>query len=92
MFFTRTVTTSSILALISILSMAFKEFILNKQSYPFIDLLIVISTILFFTSMIVSLISFFVQRKNNEAKNYHVMFYVLLVCVPLFIVYLNIYK
>lgn len=92
MFFSNSVVTTSVLALISILSMAFKEFLLNKQSYPFIDNFIVIMTVLFFISMIISFISYIIQIRNSEAKNYHVLFYVLVLCLPLFIIYLNIYK
>jgi uncharacterized membrane protein len=39
---------SSIIALVSILSMAYKEFFLNKESNLFIDYTIIISTVLYF--------------------------------------------
>ncbi|RIL38258.1 hypothetical protein BUY84_09265 [Staphylococcus equorum] len=91
MAFIKVLSTSAIFALISILSMAFKEFILNKESSPVINLTIEVSTFLFFISMIVCLILYFIQIKDKRAKTYHKLFYILLVFTPVFVILLNVY-
>lgn len=91
MVFIRVLSTSSILALISILSMAFKEFIMIKEDNFIVDYTILISSILYFVFMIASIILYFIQIKDDRARNYHSLFYILVVCIPVFIILLNVY-
>ena len=91
MAFIRVLSTSSIFALISILSMAFKEFIMNKEDNFIVDYTILISSILYFVFMIASIIIYFIQIKDKRARKYHSLFYILVVCIPVFIILLNVY-
>lgn len=91
MFFIRSLSVSAVLSLISILSMAFKDFILNKDPNSIIDFTILTSTTLFFISMVITIISFISQFKNADAKKYHHLFYILIVCIPIFILLFNVY-
>lgn len=91
MAFIRVLSTSSIFALISILSMAFKELIMNKEDNFIVDYTILISSILYFAFMIASIIIYFIQIKDERARKYQSLFYILVVCIPVFIILLNVY-
>lgn len=91
MLFIRVFSMSSIIALVSILSMAYKEFFLNKESNLFIDYTIIISTVLYFIFIVTSIILYFVQRKDDQVKEYRKTFFTLVICIPVFVILFNVY-